>query len=82
MPTTTCVFLVAPPGWDPAFHPSPRRQRAVLLSGRATITATDGETITIAAGDILLLNDQGSRGHLTMVQGDQDARFLLVGLAD
>jgi quercetin dioxygenase-like cupin family protein len=79
---TTTLFLEAPPGWDKIYHPTPRRQLVVLLAGKATITVTDGETVEINPGSVVLLNDTDCTGHLTQVQGDQPARFLLVGLDD
>lgn len=82
MASTSSVFLVAPPGWDEEFHPTPRRQLAVMLEGEATITASDGETIPARPGTVVLLNDQDSKGHLTRVQGDKDAAFLLIGQDD
>lgn len=82
MASTSSVFLVAPPGWDEDFHPTPRRQLAVMLEGDATITASDGETIQARPGTVVLLNDQASKGHLTRVQGDKDAAFLLIGMDD
>ena len=82
VPMTSGLFLEAPPGWDKSFHPTPRRQYAIMLSGRATITVTDGTVIDMAPGGVVLLNDANCKGHLTQVQGDQPARFLLVGLAD
>jgi hypothetical protein len=76
---TTSLFLVAPPGWDDAFHATPRRQYAVLLEGGLSVTASDGETVTMKPGDMVLLNDFGSKGHLSKVQGDRPARFLMIG---
>ncbi len=81
-PMTSGVFLEAPPGWDKSFHPTPRRQYAVLLSGRATVTVTDGTAIDVKPGDVVLLNDMDCKGHLTRVQGNKPALFLLVGVAD
>ena len=78
-PVTTSLFLVAPPGWDDAFHPTPRRQYAVLLDGGLSVTVSDGETVMMKPGDMVLLNDAGSKGHLSRVQGDQPARFLMIG---
>ena len=75
-------FLAAPPGWDDEFHPTPRRQLAVMLSGQATISTTDGEKVNVGPGSVVLLNDRSSKGHLTRVLGNADASFLLVGLAD
>lgn len=79
---TTSLFLVAPPGWDDAFHPTPQRQFAVLLDGALHVTVSDGESIMMKPGDIVLLNDRDSKGHLSQVQGDRPARFLLVGCGD
>ena len=79
---TSGVFLVAPPGWDEEFHPTPRRQLAVMLVGDATVSATDGETVEVRPGSIVLLNDQASKGHLTRVRGEKDASFLLIGLGE
>lgn len=81
MESTTSLFLQASPGWDKDFHPTPRRQLAVLLHGEVSVTATDGETVRLRPGGVILLNDQGGKGHLTQVQGDREARFLLIGLA-
>jgi hypothetical protein len=78
-PVTTSLFLVAPPGWDDAFHATPRRQYAVLLDGELSVTASDGEMVTMKPGDMVLLNDADSKGHLSRVQGDQPARFLMIG---
>ena len=66
------------PGWDDAFHAAPRRY-AVLLEGGLSVTASDSETVMMKAGDMILLNDAGSKGHLSKVQGDQPARFLMIG---
>ena len=82
MRSTSSVFLVAPPGWDKEFHPTPRKQLAVMLGGAATVSASDGQIIEVRPGDVVLLNDQDSKGHLTQVQGNQDASFLLIGLDD
>ena len=80
MPATSGVFLVAPPGWDKAFHPTPRKQLAVMLKGEATVSASDGETVEFMPGDVILLNDQEGKGHLTQILGDRHATVLLIGL--
>ena len=80
IPATTSLFLSAPPGWDREFHPTPRRQLAVTLEGEASVTATDGECVTLRPGSVVLLNDTDSKGHLTRITGESDARFLMIGL--
>jgi hypothetical protein len=80
--TTTSLFLIAPPGWDESFHPTPRKQLVVMLEGEVRMACTDGEVAYAKTGDVTLLNDVDSKGHQTVVQGDQPARMLLLGLAD
>lgn len=80
--SSSCLFLSAPPGWDKDFHPTPRRQLAVLLDGDIRISVTDGETIAMTPGTAFILNDSDSKGHLTRVQGDRDASFLFVALEE
>ena len=82
MPITSSVFLTAPPGWDKEYHATPRKQLAVMLMGEATIAATDGDIVEVGPGDTVLLNDQGSKGHLTQIQGAREATFLLIGIND
>jgi hypothetical protein len=39
------------------WHPAPRRQYVISLGGAVDITASDGETRHIAAGEIVLVED-------------------------
>jgi mannose-6-phosphate isomerase-like protein (cupin superfamily) len=80
--TTTGLMLEAPSGWDPDYHATPRKQLAIVLSGRAAVTVTDGETVEVGPGSVALLNDEGSKGHRTMVLGEEGMTFFLVGLAE
>ena len=78
---SAAVFLSAPPGWDKVFHPTPRKQLAVILSGDLIVTATDGAVRRFAPGGCFLLNDAGSKGHLTQVQGTSNIHALMVAIA-
>lgn len=82
IPTTSTLILSAPAGWDQTFHCTPRKQYAVLLSGRLLVTCSDGDTRTLNPGHMVLLNDLEGKGHLSQVQGPEPATFLLVGLRD
>ena len=82
MPTTTSLFMIAPPGWDKEFHATPRKQFCVMLKGKLTVLATDGETIEMGPGDVLLVNDEASKGHLSTIQGGESAAFMFVGLEE
>ena len=82
VPLTTGVFLELPPGWDPKYHASPRRQWVVVLRGQLNITATDGTAADFRPGDVFFLNDANSKGHRSLVQGQEIVALFLVGLAD
>lgn len=79
-PASGVRFAEAPVGWDDAFHPTPRRQFAVLLRGKARVTVTDGESMEISAGSFILLDDADSKGHLTKILPGEDALFMMIGL--
>jgi hypothetical protein len=79
---SAAVFLDAPPGWDKVYHPTPRKQLAVVLSGELTVTASDGETRRFGPGGYFILNDAGdTKGHLTQVQGIANVHALMVAIA-
>jgi uncharacterized cupin superfamily protein len=78
--TTTSLFMIAPPDWDKEFHATPRKQFCVMLKGKLRVLATDGETIEMGPGDVLLVNDAASKGHLSTIQGSESAVFMFVGL--
>jgi hypothetical protein len=79
---TTGVFLELPPGWDPLYHATPRRQLVVVIRSHLSVTTTDGATVDFLRGDAFLLNDKGSKGHLTQVRGEEPVTVLLVGIVD
>jgi hypothetical protein len=75
------VFLETPPGWDKVFHPTPRKQLAVILTGELTVAATNGDVRRFGPGGCFLLNDPGSKGHLTQVQGNAMVHALMIAVA-
>ena len=81
MPLTTGVILELPPGWDPKYHATPRRQLVVVLRGYLHITTTDGTGADFRPGDVFFLNDENSKGHQSLVQGKETVGLLLVGHA-
>jgi quercetin dioxygenase-like cupin family protein len=81
-PLTSGVFLELPPGWDPQHHATPRKQMVVVLKGHLNIATTDGACADFRRGDVFFLNDEGSKGHLSLVQGEKTVGLFLVGIAD
>jgi hypothetical protein len=47
---------------------NPAHERSVA---HLTITAGNGTERTLCAGDVILLDDMGTKGHLTRVNGGQ-----------
>ncbi len=82
MAMTTGVVLELPPGWDPHYHATPRRQWVVMLRGHLNITTTDGRAADFRPGDVFFLNDENSKGHRSLVQGEETVALFLVGLAN
>ncbi len=82
IPSTTSLFMIAPPGWDKEYHATPRKQFCIMLRGKLKVEATDGESIEMGPGDVLLVNDAESKGHLSTIQGNQNAAFIFVGFEE
>ncbi len=64
-PATGIIFRQVPPTYDLDWHPAPRRQYIVNLDAGVQITASDGESRVIGAGEVLLVEDTTGKGHLS-----------------
>ena len=62
----------APPGRVVDWHPAPRRQYVITLSGRGEIELIDGTKIQLGPGSINLAEDLTGKGHITRVIGNED----------
>ena len=79
-PATDVVFLQAPPNHFSDFHPAPRRQYVVTLSGQVEIETGDGTIRRFGPGDVMLADDTTGRGHITRVVGGQPRQYLFIPL--
>lgn len=80
-PATSVSLIAGDAGWrGDTFHPAPARQLMVMLRGGAIVTASDGETREVVAGDIAVLEDTRGRGHATRFTGE--TLIAVVRLAD
>lgn len=77
-PAKATLFLRLAAGWNEPIHPTPKRQLLVALRGKAAVTASDGETREIGAGDIWRMEDRTGKGHHTKVISDEDFEAVLV----
>ena len=64
-------FRSAAPGNFIDWHPAPRRQFVITLSGEAEIGLEDGSLHRCGPGHVTLAEDLTGKGHTTRVVGDQ-----------
>ena len=82
MPAEGFAVVRFAPDWSGPWHPSPYRQWFFMMSGSLTVTVGDGTERTVSAGDTVLLEDMGTRGHLTRTNGGQQAVAVGVRVPD
>jgi hypothetical protein len=68
---TGIVFRETTADYENSWHRAPRRQYVISLAGGISITASDGETRHIGAGEIVLVEDTTGKGHITRSSGDR-----------
>ena len=66
--------------YDLDWHPAPRRQFVVNLTGSVKITASDGEVRVFGPGSIMLADDTTGKGHLSQHVGDEERVSLFIHL--
>jgi quercetin dioxygenase-like cupin family protein len=64
------------------WHPAPRRQFVITLSGRGEIEVSGGKKIPVEPGDIEFAEDLTGKGHITRVVGSEDRVTIQIPLAD
>jgi len=64
------------------WHPAPRRQYVVTLSGESEIELEGGKKIRLGPGHILLAEDTTGQGHISRAVGLKDRVSLVIPLAD
>ena len=53
------------------WHPEPRRQYLIMLTGQLEVTVGDGASRVLNPGDVLLAEDLTGQGHQIRSLGDQ-----------
>ena len=61
LPATGIIFREVSPDYDLDWHPAPRRQYIINLDAGVQLTASDGETRRIGAGEVILSMTPGAR---------------------
>src|SRR3984893_15023500 len=65
LPATGIIFREVPPTARHRRPPAPRRQYIITLDAGVQITASDGESRVIGAGEVILVEDTTGKGHLS-----------------
>lgn len=74
------IFRRAPPSHVQDWHPAPRRQYVITLSGQGEIETGDGTKRRFGPGDIILADDTTGRGHITRVVGNEPRVYIAIPL--
>jgi hypothetical protein len=81
-PVTALTFARLEAGYDgSAWHPAPRRQFVLTLTGAMELTVTDGEVRCFGPGSVFLVEDTTGKGHQTRAVGTDDCLFVAVASA-
>ncbi len=63
LPANGIIFRETTAEYDLDWHPAPRRQYIVNLDAGVKLTASDGESRIIQAGEVILVEDTTGKGH-------------------
>jgi hypothetical protein len=65
--------------WERGFHPAPKRQFVITLTGKLRFTVTNGDTFVIEPGVILIADDTLQKGHTwELIEGKEWSRIYIV----
>ena len=81
LPASQIQFREWPVGQFLDWHPAPRRQFVIILSGQLEIGLGDGSKHVFGPGDARLVEDTTGQGHTTRVVGNQPVITATVPLA-
>lgn len=70
IPSNSYGFLSVLPGWESEWHPTPKRQFIIYLSGIIEAEVSDGEIRQFGPGSITLVEDTHGKGHKSKAIGD------------
>ncbi|MBC8201542.1 MAG: cupin domain-containing protein [Planctomycetes bacterium] len=68
------------PGGIYDWHPAPRKQYVITLTGTVEFTFGNGDVLVVKPGDVFLANDLEGDGHKWRILGDEPWRRLYIHL--
>jgi len=81
-PAVLYGFSRFPAGWVGDWHPAPRRQFFLILSGEVECTVSDGESRVFGPGSVVLVEDTTGKGHVSRIVGSEDFMAAMIVIDD
>jgi hypothetical protein len=78
--STSYGFLSVLPGWESGWHPTPKRQFIIYLSGIIEAEVSDGEIRQFGPGSITLVEDTSGKGHKSKALGNDKIVLVVIQL--
>ncbi len=75
------ALISSPSGWHGNWHPAPRRQFIIVLTGELEVEASDGEVRRFGPGSLVLVEDTTGQGHVSRVTSKERGYAVVVPLA-
>jgi quercetin dioxygenase-like cupin family protein len=75
---TALTFSRLEAGYTSDWHPAPRQQFVLTLTGAMELTVSDGETRSFGPGSVFLVEDTAGDGHQTRAVGSEECLFVTV----
>jgi hypothetical protein len=82
VPVTSLQFRRTNREYNLDWHPAPRRQFVVTLSGESEVELEGGKKLRLGPGHILLAEDTTGQGHISRAIGTGDRISLFIPLAE
>jgi hypothetical protein len=82
LPLQGVVFRSTRPGSTLDYHPAPRRQFVVTLSGRVEVGCGDGTARVFGPGEVMIADDLTGQGHTSKQLDDTERISLFLVLAE
>eukprot|EP01091_Cochliopodium_minus_P014578 TRINITY_DN4974_c0_g1_i1.p1 TRINITY_DN4974_c0_g1~~TRINITY_DN4974_c0_g1_i1.p1 ORF type:complete len:137 (+),score=23.69 TRINITY_DN4974_c0_g1_i1:22-411(+) len=76
------VFRRTPASYDLSYHCAPCRQFIVCLDAGVQCTTSDGDTVIVNAGEILLMEDVTGKGHLSKAVDGKPRTSIFIPIVD
>ncbi len=81
-PSSDYGFASVLPGWESEWHPTPKRQFMIYLSGTIEAEVSDGEIRQFGPGSITLVEDTTGKGHKSRVIGNEKVVGVVIQLEE